>query len=388
MKKHLIAAAVAGAFAVPAMAQVTISGHIDFAGASVTGTQRPANGSTFSTTVGTSSTSVIRFIATEDLGGGMRATAQYNLDPRSLANDGFTVTNNGFDGTATTANSSLTNTATGVNRDEVFIGLSGGFGNVRLGSPNAIGLGSAGVSSPLGTGIGSGYTGGSSPGTMMNAVVQTRYSRSIRYDTPNINGFVASVLYAPGNDEARVAPTTTTSGSLTAFLIPNARTATEFGIAFSSGPITVNYAHVAQAAQTNNTGYYGSGSVASAAKTSVNLINANIKLGATTLYAGWNDGERLAASSGAAVATDGFRLAVKQDIGAIALMAQYTEQTGVQAVNVKSKVYGARVDYALSKRSAAYAGYESWDTGATYASGAALSTGTRKITSVGLRHSF
>jgi hypothetical protein len=47
---------------------VTLSGVLDFAAANVGGTQLWAKGSTVSTTVGNSATSVIRIAAVEDLG--------------------------------------------------------------------------------------------------------------------------------------------------------------------------------------------------------------------------------------------------------------------------------------------------------------------------------
>jgi len=384
MKKSLIALAALAATASFAQSTVTISGNIDFAAANNGGSQIEAKGSTVSTTVGTSSTSVLRFIAVEDLGGGMRATAQYNFDPRTIANDSTALTHSA-DTNATKS------TLTGLARDEVFVGLSGGFGNVRLGAPNSIGLGSHGVSSPLGTGIGGGYTGAGTSGTMTNSYVQTRYNRSVRWDSPAMNGFTVSALYAPGNDAVEIANTV-------AVVIPNARQATEFGVSYSQGPMNVSYAYVAQGAQVNKTGYY-SGAQTDAAqqkKTSVSMINANYKIGATTLYVGWNNGNRLSAASstdGSAVDTSGSRVAVKHDIGAVSLMAQYTQQkanSGTNGAEVKSSVTGLRADYALSKRTVAYAGYEKWDTGTTYAAGAttSLATGDRTITSVGLRHSF
>ena len=80
MKKHIIAAAVAAAVAVPAMAQnVTVSGLIDGGFQSRTddvgGTKvkRQETGM-----ANAASTSVIQFTATEDLGGGVRASAFMN----------------------------------------------------------------------------------------------------------------------------------------------------------------------------------------------------------------------------------------------------------------------------------------------------------------------
>jgi predicted porin len=76
MKKHLIAAAVAGALAVPAMAQVTISGAIETGYQSVEKTatwkKTGVNGADNGSMTGTPN---ITFSASEDLGGGLTAGA-------------------------------------------------------------------------------------------------------------------------------------------------------------------------------------------------------------------------------------------------------------------------------------------------------------------------
>jgi len=385
MKKTLIALAVlAVSGAAIAQSSVTISGNLDFAASSTGGTQAASKGSTLQTTAGTSSTSVIRFIAVEDLGGGMKATAQYNFDPRTLANDGLGVTNNTA---ATSTTGAVAAAATVLSRDELFVGLSGGFGNIRLGSPNSIGLNAWQPSSPLGTGIGSGYTGAGVSGSMTNSFVQTRYSRSVRWDSPVMSGFQVAVLYAPGNDEAAV---TASTGGLTAQRIPNARQATEFGIRYAAGPLTVAYANVAQAAQTNATGYFGSTTAINSDKTSANILSASYTMGATTLHAGMNNGDRLAAGSatvvgaGKAVESKGSSIGITHNIGAIGLMASHRTQkaqTGLVGATVEASVTGLRADYNLSKTAAVYVGYEKFDTGAT-------SANETTMTSIGLRKSF
>jgi predicted porin len=322
----------------------------------------------------------LRFIAVEDLGGGMKATAQYNFDPRSLANDSLSVTNNT---PATPATNAAAATATGLARDELFVGLSGGFGNIRLGSPNSIGLNAWQPSSSLGTGIGSGYTGAGRSGSMSNSIVQTRYNRSVRYDSPVMGGFQVAVLYAAGNDQPAQAATSTAivNGGLTAQRIPNGRQATEIGLRYAAGPLTLAYANVAQGAQTNGTGYYTTGSGAGAAKTSANVFSASYTMGATTLHAGMNDGNRLAqtsAANGAAVDSKGSNIGITHNIGAIGLMASMrTQKVGAE----EAKVSGFRADYNFSKTSAAYVGYEKYENGKATANETTMA-------SIGLRKSF
>ena len=385
MKKSLIAlAALAAVSAASAQSSVSITGNLDFAASSSTGTAAQTNGKTIATSTGTSSTSVLRFIAVEDLGGGMKATAQYAFDPRTVANDGAGVTNNGG---ASTTTGTLGNTTTALGRDEMFLGLSGGFGNVRLGSPNSIGLGSHSTSSPLGTGIGSGYTANGVAATMTNSYVQTRYNRSARYDSPSIGGFTASALYAPGGDEAAIAAATpATAGANTALTIPNARKATELGLAYANGPLNIAYAYVAQDAQTNATGFYAAAATSTnTAKTSVNMLNASYNLGDTTVYAGMHSGDILKATAAVApTATKGYRLAVKHTMGNIDLIGQYTEvssRAATATVDTTVKITGLRADYNLGKTAALYLGFENQDTGAA-------TLNTHKIASIGLRKSF
>jgi predicted porin len=350
------------------------------------GNQAASKGSTVTTGAGTGTTSDISFVAVEDLGGGMSANVTYGIDPRTFMNDGLSTTNN-TQGTAGAGNA-VSAAATGLTRSEAFVGISGGFGNLRLGSPNSIGLNAWGVSSPLGTGIGSGFSGNGVSGSMTNSIVQVRYSRSVRWDSPTVNGFQVSALYAPGNDEAAVAAATTTSGGLTAQRIPNARQATEIGIRYAAGPLTVAYANIAQGAQTNATGYFGSATAINAQKTSANILSASYKVGSTTLHLGMNSGDRLAAFSatnGAPVDSKGSSVGVTHTMGAIGLMASYRSQeakSGTAGAAVKADVMGLRADYSLSKRTTAYVGYEKFD------NGVGTTANESTLASVGVRHSF
>lgn len=347
-------AATTGAFA---QSTVTLSGVMDFAAASVSGTQPNVKGTTISQTLGQSATSVINITSVEDLGGGMKATAHYGLDPRALSND-----------------------AGAIGRDELFVGVSGGFGNIRLGSPNSIGLTTFLVASPLGTGVGSGY------GATAGDYSSVRYSRSARYDSPSFSGLTVSLLVAPGNDQAVAASPASAQG------IANARAVTEIGLRYDNGPLTVAFANVAQAAQTN-----GPAAAVNIAKTSTNILAASYAIGNTTLSAGWNDGDALAnrtATAATALKSEGYRVGIAHTMGAVTLRASYADQ---KTDGVKETVAGLRADYALSKRSSVYMGYENWDNknattavANTIAMSAfpAVNAGDRKITSVGVRHAF
>jgi predicted porin len=104
-------------------------------------------------------------------------------------------------------------------------------------------------------------------------------------------------------------------------------------------------------------------------------------MGATTLHAGMNDGDRLAqtsATNGAAVKSKGSNVGITHNIGAIGLMAGMRSQ---KVGTVEGKVTGLRADYNFSKTAAAYVGYEKYDNGAA-------SANETTATSIGLRKSF
>jgi predicted porin len=393
MKKTLVAMAALASVAAFAQTTVTLSGNMDVAGSNYGGTMYGNKGTTFTTGYGTSSTSVINLIATEDLGAGYSVTAKYGIDPRTLTNDGYAVTNNTrMDLTgATTANQSTI--ATGLGRDEAFIGIAGAFGDVKLGAPNALSLDVHGLSSPLGTGIGSGYSLVGQSTTMWQAVAQTRYDRSIRYNSPAINGITGSVVYAPGNDEAAVL--NADSVSYAARATPNNRTMTELGLRYANGPLNIGFVNVSRTAQTNATGW-----IAMAASTSgltstfgyvatkTNSIGVNYSLGSTTLYYGWANGDSIASTTTQTKA-QGSRLAVKQSLGSMDLIAQFNtvKSTTSAGAATTAKVSGIRLDNNLSKTAKVYLGYEYADSGSA-ASTSSTTKGTRTTTSIGIQKSF
>jgi Gram-negative porin len=377
LQKSLVALAALAATTAFAQSSVTMSGVIDFANSSTTGTMYAAKGKTVSTTIGTSATSAINIIAVEDLGGGMKVEGRYEIDPRTFANDSTAVTNN----IVATGTDSNANTVTGLARHQAFVALSGSFGTVKLGAPNSTGLDGSGASSPLGTGVGSGYAPASN--TMFNAVVSTRFSgRAVRYESPVMNGFSATYHYAAGNDEAAV----TASSLNVAQNVINTKDYNEIGLKYSNGPLNAVFAQVKQGAQTNSTGWYAASSAGATAAvnhlaTTGRIWGANYKLGDTTVYLGGTSGDAHTSTTAIKVAK-GSRMAIKHTVGNVDLIAQSTKQ---KLDTVEAKVTGARVDYNLSKTAAAYIGYEKWDTGAAASSS---STGDRKITSIGLRKSF
>ncbi len=328
---------------------MTLSGNLDYAFGSARSVSTANNifgnttstedGNTVSTRDLVSSTSVIKLTAVEDLGNGTKATVQYGLDPRVLAND-----------------------AGALGRDELFVGLSGSLGNLRLGSPNSIGLTTFLVGNPFGTGVGGGYA--------VNALDYSniRYDRSARYDSPVVAGISGSLLRSTGNDAATGTITTT------------AQPVTEAGLNYANGPLTVAFAHIEQQGHAGNV------------KTTHDVLAANFKLGNIAVYGGWNQGDakarkvidNLTLATGT-VDSKGASAGVKFTMGVIDLLAGYNEQ---KSPTEKEKVTGLRADYNLSKTAAVYTGYEKYKATTANVAGVTTNALDRTIYSVGLRKSF
>jgi predicted porin len=173
MKKHLIAAAVAAAVAGPALAQVTISGALD---TSHVNAKKVGTGSQSQSYVSNSlrSSSHIRFTTAEDLGGGLKA---HLFLEQSLGDADTGV---------------ATNFARGA-----FVGVSGGFGTVNLGKPNATFLSTL----PTYNNFAGNVAGLNTTGTSFNS----RPNNAIQYISPTFNGVNLQVVHSVGGETATAA---------------------------------------------------------------------------------------------------------------------------------------------------------------------------------------
>jgi len=359
MKKSLIALAALAATASFAQSTVTLSGLLDMSYANIGGNVNTAKKGQTVTAINGSATSNITIAASEDLGGGMRSRAFFELDPRAFATDGGAI-----------------------GRHQTFVELSGGFGAIKLGSPNSASLAAYGAGAPLGTATGSGYS-----ATNATLGMTTRYNRSVRYDTPAVNGLSASVLFAPGNNAD--------TGTAAYAGLPYQRSVTEFGVSYAKGPLVAVFSSL-QAGSSNVVAAAAPTATATSKSTTFNTIGANYTMGATKLFAGYNSGKTLgtaASTSGPVefaaqadgIKTKGYRVGASQSFGAITGIVSYAEQEIGNANDfvgsTTRKVTGLRLENALSKRTVAYVAYEDYNSGAS-------SANKTNITAVGLRHSF
>ncbi len=193
MKKTLIAlAAVAASSVAFAQSSVTLSGTLDMGLEDVGGPNSPLT--LAHSRYGTSNWTLS---GTEDLGGGLKAIFKMST---SFASD-----------TGTTAPNVLGN-------NDLWVGLQGGFGSLKLGrSYDPVFWNALTANSTKGV---TGYN--TRNGTLDNNGVYV--PNQILYTTPNLSGFVGHVSYAPSE-------------------AVGVKAHTGLGLAYNSGPLALSYAY-------------------------------------------------------------------------------------------------------------------------------------------------
>ena len=369
MKKQLIALAVAGAVSVPAMAQnVTISGVLDTGIGNDSITQNVTTRKTSVTGLNSrNTTSVVNMQATEDLGGGMRATAFANQQINS-ATGAFTA------------------------RD-VWAAISGGFGELKIGRytpafETIVGGYSQGGGTSLTAGTAD-FVFGSAAQIAVGAVagdltitagpqsLYTEIGRSdsgagqVQFTTPSFNGLTASVGYMKASNDPSSGASST------------ARSQSELSVNFVSGAVSIgggvlrgNSSTEAAAATERDIDMFGIGA-------SVNLDGIILRVGHV------QRSEDLAVGGTPVVDADITSIGVTIPLSG-AVSAYATAFSGSDGANGTNQLqrdmtgYQLGAQYNLSKRTNLYAIY-----GQNEFQGQTVAT-TSKITgtSVGLRHSF
>jgi len=387
MKKTLIALA-AVAVSSAAMAQVTVSGVLDVqavnssketaiakdalpSAATVTNTAAPGNNGW--------STSQVAITATEDLGNGLKATANINT---------------GVGG----------GTATFAGRDRS-LSLSGGFGTVRIGNfgPASDGSGNflAGTTNTAGSGDGLTNTTAGAHGRRV----------AMQYTTPNMGGLTAAVTYASGKADKTASegktgaglmglnlsyaqgPLSVAAGTSTTTVNVEAVAGTA-GMCVTAATSTVVAATATTSACTNGTNIGWVAPVAAKeTKDKQMYVGASYDLGVATVVANYRTGKSTTVGTG--VNTHNIRattFGVTVPMGAVTLAANmYTGKDSVAAAAADDgfKLKGNQISarYALSKRTFAYVaqGRAEKNRDATNTTGAAT---VLKQTTAGLVHSF
>ena len=298
MKKHLIAAAVAATLAVPAMAQVSISGRLD-AGYSAIDAQ---DNSKDTTGIGYSAdtSSRLTFKASEDLGGGLKVALvlEAGIGGAPKAGDLGQSTSFGSFGRAQ------------------YMTLSGSFGQILIGYANSTmkrtleGFGSAnGTTNVLGI----------LPNLLDN---DDSRNHQITYSTPKMAGFSVDL-------EGRASE------------IDEDDTNSGYGVAanYAGGPVKVRASYDEEAVSADFDRKRTGAAIA-------------VNLGGVTLHGMYADLEREGATK---TTEEGYELGVSTKLGATELfasMAKNEVKTGATSVDEDGFNVGAR--YSLSKRTYAY----------------------------------
>jgi predicted porin len=274
----------------------------------------------------------------EDLGGGLKAN--------------FTV-ETGFDITAPGA--------TTVGNRQAFVGLSGGFGDVRFGRQYTAYDELRGATSAFGhTSFDTTVAGGSWARTGYDYV--NRANNMIRYGTANMGGFSAAVGLGLGEDK------TVSNGKAGSIISLH-------GL-YANGPITAGIGYQSDKARTTGS--------AAAPKINHVLLAGAYDFGAFKLNAGFNTSKGNTAAGGAK--DNELAIGGTVPIGALALTAGLsTAKTKFAGKTVeKGNSFAVQGIYALSKRTNTYFGL----TNTKVKNGAGTAVEKSNIAAVGIRHTF
>jgi len=352
MKKSLVALAVLAVSGVAsAQSTVTIYGLVDAWIGTVKDNNLSQSGVNvphpFSGSGGGLQTSRFGLKGSEDLGGGLKANflLEAGFDPSTGAANNYT---NPYTGATSTA----------VFGRQAWVGVSGGFGELKLGkmwTPYDMvkGSGAAGFDSLL-----------FAPSTSVWASnnYSDRPGNSIYYETPNFSGFSAAGMYSFGENKTA----TVGAGKIISF-----------NVAYANGPIGASLAYQSEKA------------TAAATAVKYTQLNGSYDFGVVKLLGAYGNVKN-GASPVTGLATDKtteYQIGLDFPVSStFTLSGGYARSKSTRlagAPDLKRTGYGLAGLYALSKRSNLYAGVQS---GKETNSGVA----DRKTTTygVGIRHTF
>ena len=227
-----------------------------------------------------------------------------------------------------------------------------------------------------------------------------RFDNAIKYVTPSFNGFSGGLLYVAKNTKAKAGTASTTSTISQAFDYSSTIGAydyagvQELAVKYNNGPINAVFANQV----TNAYDVEGLTGALGMTKRTLNTFGGNYAFGnglsALLHYQNYKT------VGGTNSETDYVAAGVSYVMGSNTFMAQAGEyklkssdsSAAAAYVGKKSKLWSLGYDYALSKRTAVYARYESIDDKANAITKVAtldnVTDGKRTRTAIGLRHAF
>jgi len=376
MQKKIIALAVAGLVSGAAFAQnnVTIYGVAD------AGLEVGNYGDGYKTRIqsGQSAGSRLGFKGEEALGNGLKAIWTLEMGVSYDNGQSTTHTTNtasSANGVGTASVSAANGGANVTNGNSIFqrqsfAGLaSDKLGQVTFGRQYTPGFYVKAKADAFGLGMG-----GTANNTWVKLAAFTpdRLENEVQYLTPNFSGFQAGLGYSSGNEvynsSGTTAITTTTSTQATSASKKTGQTwaalATYQGYGFDVGFAyhDVKGAVGATALGLATTATY-TGAQDQNAKTRGYVLGGNYDFKVAKVFAGYASGK--STRSGTASATDGdnlsrgnvWNLGVKVPFGAHSVTAQYSRFNDKMTADADFTVWGLGYEYAMSKRTALYAGY-------------------------------
>jgi predicted porin len=336
MKKTLLALAVLGTVgAVHAQTAVVIDGSID---TSVMNRAAASGANTTTMEKNQRNTNYIGISGTEDLGKGLKAMFQIRTGFGSDDQNNGSVT-------PTTANTG----STSIGDQNVWLGLQGGFGTVKLGRDLTPQFMHVAAYSVFGTGFLRNFA------SMNSGTASARWNNAVSYTTPTMSGFAAQIMTASRYEVSGAA--TTIAGTPLGTPL-NAR------LSYGAGPLSVGAAFLRNGAAPESIWNVGGAYNFGVATLKAQYERDNNTVGSAGNRNGW-----LVGAEGALPGT------------AMVLKAQYAKRSAVGATGsgvTAAKAFGLGADYNLSKRTTAYLYYGKVD----------LAVGGNRDTVLGVRHGF
>jgi len=345
MKKTLVA--IAALASVTAFAQVTITGTfdsgyqaLDYKGVKVIGFGN--NGA---------NTSGFAFNVTEDLGGGLKAIAKLGTDFNSVSTNGNRGVKNA-DGTLAEASA--------FGNSEIFGGITGGFGDLRIGVPNNNSLTSYTTGQPFGTAIGSAFRGLFATDDTLGSSL-ARQENSLKYSTPAMNGFTGVIYKSNKQTKAAVSNYSTTMGNY------DVKGTQELAVNYANGPLNASYTSQVQDSQdvgASAVSAYATGTTATTYTTTAGTTDNSLKTAAANYTMGQWTVYALNQTNGKSDATNKRSATM---FSAKYVMGVHTFLVGTASAKASSGTYNGKTstmtslgyEYALSKTSNIYGRYES-----------------------------
>jgi len=389
MKKTLIALAALAATGAYAQSGVTLRGVVDV-GYATTNVDLNSQAKFGGMSTNGVSTTAFFFEGMEDLGGGLKAQFRAELDWSP------TLSNSANQNSSTSSLGGIPYTGTPFNGEQ-YVGIVGGFGDLKLGTVNSPALDVSSMSQPFGTALGSGFS--SSFGRLGTASTSgynqyigaegsagriIRHNKSVGYTTPDlVTGLKAQIEYVAQN--ANGAYTANDNGVLSTALrysngpinaIWDTTKVSAGSIASSTTDAWTSLAGTAGTmASANATGLssYTANKLAANGSVTFNMLGGNYTFGNNTVYVGMtttkSDG---VTANGAIEDSKSQNIGYKYVMGNVDLLANYLTRksnlTADQAYGIAAssftaytptqKLLGLGVNYNLSKNTMVYGRYE------------------------------